>query len=178
MVSADMLALMRRQLREQLRERVDARGLTTAPRTERRLRVREEALALLRASGAILPQRELVRMVNEVSDEVVGFGPIEFLLKDPDVTEVMVNGPDDVYVEREGRIERAPDGLFEGEEAVLHLIERVVGPLGLRVDESSPWADARLPEGSPRPNILVPVSARSCVRRPARNLRTPGRTVG
>ncbi len=121
---------VRRQLREQLRERVDARGLATAPRTERRLRVREEALALLRASGAILPQRELTRMVNEVSDEVVGFGPIEFLLKDPDVTEVMVNGPDDVYVEREGRIERAPDGLFEGEEAVLHLIERIVGPLG------------------------------------------------
>ena len=95
--------IVRRQLREQLRERVDARGLATSPRTERRLRVREEALALLRASGAILPQRELTRMVNEVSDEVVGFGPIEFLLKDPDVTEVMVNGPDDVYVEREGR---------------------------------------------------------------------------
>ena len=151
---------VRRQLREQLRERVDARGLATAPRTERRLRVREEALALLRASGAILPQRELTRMVNEVSDEVVGFGPIEFLLKDPDVTEVMVNGPDDVYVEREGRIERAPDGLFEGEEAVLHLIERIVGPLGLRVDESSPWADARLPEGSRVHAIIPPLSLR------------------
>ena len=151
---------VRRQLREQLRERVDARGLATAPRTERRLRVREEALALLRASGAILPQRELTRMVNEVSDEVVGFGPIEFLLKDPEVTEVMVNGPDDVYVEREGRIERAPDGLFEGEEAVLHLIERIVGPLGLRVDESSPWADARLPEGSRVHAIIPPLSLR------------------
>ena len=58
------------------------------------------------ASGAILSQRELTRMVNEVSDDVVGFGPIEFLLKNPDATEVMVNGPDDVYVEREGRIER------------------------------------------------------------------------
>ena len=64
------------------------------------------------------------------------------------VTEVMVNGPDDVYVERSGRLERAPSGLFEGEEAVRHLIERIVGPLGLRVDESSPWADARLPDGS------------------------------
>ena len=55
----------------------------------------------------------------------------------------MVNGPDDVYVERGGRIERAPDGLFEGEEAVLHLIERIVGPLGLRVDESPLVLDAR-----------------------------------
>ena len=59
---------VRRQLRDQLRERVDPRGLATAPRTERRLRVREEALALLRASGAILPQRELTRMVNELPE--------------------------------------------------------------------------------------------------------------
>jgi pilus assembly protein CpaF len=147
-MSAETLALLRRQLREQLRLRVDARGLSSAPRTERRVRVREEALEVLRESGAILPQRELTRMVNEISDDVVGFGPIEFLLKDPDVTEVMVNGPDDIYVEREGRIERVESGLFEGEEAVLHLIERIVGPLGLRVDESSPWADARLPDGS------------------------------
>ncbi|HEY6567003.1 MAG TPA: CpaF family protein [Actinomycetota bacterium] len=159
-MSADPLSLVQRRLREELRQRVDARGLAAAPRTERRLRVREEALGLLRASGAILPQRELTRMVNEVSDEVVGFGPIEFLLKDPDVTEVMVNGPDDVYVERGGRIERAPDGLFEGEESVLHLIERIVGPLGLRVDESSPWADARLPDGSRVHAIVPPLSLR------------------
>ena len=147
-MSADPLAKVRRQLRAQLRERVDARGLSAAPRTERRLIVREEALSLMRESGALLPQRDLARVVNEVSDEVVGFGPIEFLLKDPGVTEVMVNGPDDVFVEREGRIERVPDRLFEGEEPVLHLIERIVGPLGLRVDASSPWVDARLPDGS------------------------------
>ncbi len=159
-VHPDALAHVRRQLREQLRHRVDARGLASVPRTERRVSVREEALGVLRASGAILPQRELTRMVNEVSDEVVGFGSIEFLLKDPSVTEVMVNGPDDVYVEREGRIERAPDGLFEGEESVLHLIERIVGPLGLRVDESSPWADARLPDGSRVHAIIPPLSLR------------------
>jgi pilus assembly protein CpaF len=159
-VTPDPLADVRRHLREELRRNVDARGLATAPRTERRVRVREEALSLLRATGAILPQRELTRVVNEVSDEVVGFGPIEFLLKDPDVTEVMVNGPDDVYVERGGRIERAPDGLFEGEESVLHLIERIVGPLGLRVDESSPWADARLPDGSRVHAIVPPLSLR------------------
>ena len=142
------LARVRRELRAQLRERVDARGLSAAPRTERRLRVREEALSCCGRAGRCFPQRELARVVNEVSDEVVGFGPIEFLLKDPTVTEVMVNGPDDVFVEREGRIERVPDRLFEGEEPVLHLIERIVGPLGLRVDASSPWVDARLPDGS------------------------------
>jgi pilus assembly protein CpaF len=160
---ADALAQVRRDLREQLLQRVDARGLAGSPRTERRVRVREEALAILRAEGHILPQRDLARVVNEISDEVVGFGPIEFLLKDPEVTEVMVNGPDDVYVERKGRIEKAGDGLFEGEEAVLHLIERIVGPLGLRVDESSPWADARLPEGSRVHAIIPPLSLRGPV---------------
>lgn len=159
-VSADALNLVRQQLRDQLRQRVDARGLAGASRAERRVRVREEALTALHQGGAILPQRELTRVVNEVSDEVVGFGPIEFLLKDPSVSEVMVNGPDDVYVEREGRIERAPDGLFEGEESVQHLIERIVGPLGLRVDESSPWADARLPDGSRVHAIIPPLSLR------------------
>ncbi len=159
-VRTDVLADVRRELREELRTRVDARGLARAPRAERRVRVREEALDLLRAGGAILPHRELTHLVNEVADEVVGFGAIEFLLKDPSVTEVMVNGPDDVYVEREGRIERAPDGLFEGEESVLHLIERIVGPLGLRVDESSPWADARLPDGSRVHAIIPPLSLR------------------
>jgi pilus assembly protein CpaF len=98
-VSTDPLGRVRRHLRDQLRERVDARGLSAAPRTERRLRVREEALTLLRESGALLPQRDLARVVNEVSDEVVGFGPIEFLLKDPGVTEVMVTCPGRVYME-------------------------------------------------------------------------------
>jgi pilus assembly protein CpaF len=160
---SEPIAAMRRRLRDELRQRVDARGLGAAPRTQRRVQVRDEALALLRASGAILPQRELTRIVNEVSDDVVGFGPVEFLLQDPEVTEVMVNGPDDVYVERGGRIEKAPDGLFEGEEAVSHLIERIVGPLGLRVDESSPWADARLPDGSRVHAIVPPLSLRGPV---------------
>jgi pilus assembly protein CpaF len=76
------------------------------------------------------------------------------------VTEVMVNGPVDVFVEREGRIERVTDRLFEGEEPVLHLIERIVGPLGLRVDQASPWVDARLPDGSRVHAIVPPLSLR------------------
>jgi pilus assembly protein CpaF len=141
-----------------VRERVDAASLAAATAAERRLRVREEALRVLREHRAVLAARDLSRLVNEVSDEVVGVGPIEGLLKDPDVTEVMVNGPGDVYVERKGRIERVESGLFEGEEAVLHLIERIVGPLGLRVDESSPYVDARLPDGSRFHAIIPPLS--------------------
>ena len=144
----DALVDVRRNLHERLIGRVDARQLDAMPRAERRLRVREEALSLLREQGHMLPQSALADVVNAVSDAVVGMGPIEFLLKDPEVTELMVNGPDDVYVERKGRIERVADRLFEGEEAVLHVIERIVAPLGLRVDATSPWVDARLPDGS------------------------------
>jgi pilus assembly protein CpaF len=154
----DGLGEVRRGLHERLLRRVDARELERVSGAERRLRVREEALAVLREQGHILPQGALAKMVNEVSDAVVGMGPIEFLLKDPDVTEVMVNGPDDVYVERKGRIERVGDRLFEGEEAVYHLIERIVAPLGLRVDGSSPWVDARLSDGSRVHAIVPPLS--------------------
>ncbi|HEX2024982.1 MAG TPA: CpaF family protein [Actinomycetota bacterium] len=149
---------LRALVTDRVRERVDAPALSALDSAERRLRVREEALRVLAEQRVVLSARDVTTLVNEVSDEVVGFGPIERLLKDPDVTEVMVNGPDDVFVERKGRIEKMESGLFEGEEAVLHLIDRIVGPLGLRVDESSPYVDARLPDGSRFHAILPPLS--------------------
>jgi pilus assembly protein CpaF len=158
MSAVGTLGDVRRTLHERLLRRVDSLALDGISRAERRMRVREEALAVLREEGHILSQGALAKVVNEVSDAVVGMGPVEFLLKDPDVTEVMVNGADDVYVERKGRIERVVDRLFEGEEAVLHLIERIVAPLGLRVDGSSPWVDARLPDGSRVHAIVPPLS--------------------
>jgi pilus assembly protein CpaF len=152
------LAPVMRSLHDRLVQQVDARRLALAPHVERRLMVRDQALAILQEDGRLLPQDELARVVNEVSDRVVGLGPIESLLRDPEVSEVMVNGADDVYVERKGRIERVEGGLFEGEEAILHVIERIVSPLGLRIDESSPYVDARLPDGSRVHAIIPPLS--------------------
>src|SRR6266508_3754533 len=129
--------------------------LDTLSPPQRRLRVRDEVMAVLKEARMILPSSVVTPVVNQVSDEVVGLGPVERLLKDPEVSEIMVNGADDVYVERKGRVERVEDRVFEGEEQVLHLIERIVAPLGLRVDESSPYVDARLPDGS-RVNAIVP----------------------
>src|SRR5205085_4246510 len=83
-----------------------------------------------------------------------GLGPLEPLLADPSVDEVMVNGPADVWVERRGRVERAAVQ-FASEAELLHAIERVLAPLGRRVDEASPMCDARLPDGS-RVNVVVP----------------------
>ena len=122
---------------------------------ERRLRVRHEVLAVLREEWAILPASTITDVVNQVSDEVVGLGPLERLLRDPEVSEVMVNGADDVFVERKGRLERVEGLVFEGEGQVFHLIERIVAPLGLRVDESMPYVDARLSDGS-RVNAIIP----------------------
>jgi pilus assembly protein CpaF len=147
-----------RRIKEMVRARLlghEDGSLDGLSAPERRLRVRAEVAAVLREERAILPAASVTDVVNQVSDEVVGLGPIERLLKDPEVSEVMVNGADDVFVERKGRIERVDGLFFEGEEQVYHLIERIVAPLGLRVDESSPYVDARLSDGA-RVNAVIP----------------------
>jgi pilus assembly protein CpaF len=93
-------------------------------------------------------------VVTAVADATLGLGPLEPLLRDPDVTEVMVNGPDHVWVERAGRIE-AVETRFADSEHLLHVIDRILAPLGRRLDEASPMVDARLPDGS-RVNAVVP----------------------
>jgi len=97
-------------------------------------------------------RREQVREL--ILRDTVGLGPLEELLADPAVEEVMVNGPDDVYVERRGRIERT-EVRFDSERALRDAIERILAPLGRRVDELSPMADARLADGS-RVNVIIP----------------------
>ena len=94
------------------------------------------------------------RIVKYVLDEIVGFGPITSLLEDETVTEVMVNSPDEIFVERLGKIEKT-EAAFKNNQHILHIIDKIISPLGRRVDESSPMVDARLPDGS-RVNIIIP----------------------
>lgn len=94
------------------------------------------------------------RVVQEISDDILGYGPLEPYLRDPDLTEVMVNGPADVYVESGGRIVRV-DAAFNDEAHLRRTIEKIVGRVGRRVDETSPMVDARLPDGS-RVNAVIP----------------------
>lgn len=95
-----------------------------------------------------------VDLLQLVLDEALGLGPLEPLLADEATREVMVNGPDTIFVERDGKLERAPMR-FSGEVALRGIVERIVSPLGRRVDESSPMVDARLPDGS-RVNVVIP----------------------
>lgn len=101
----------------------------------------------------LLPPAEVERLAQGVTARLHGLGPIEVLLSDPSITEVMINGPGVVWIERAGRV--TPTEVVVGEGAIGVLIERIVAPLGLRADRSSPMVDARLPDGS-RVNIVVP----------------------
>ncbi len=93
-------------------------------------------------------------VINRVIDEAIGYGPIEPLLRDATVSEVMVNGPDEVYYERDGVIYVSPYR-FRDNAHIMRVVERIIAPLGRRVDESSPFVDARLPDGS-RVNVVIP----------------------
>jgi pilus assembly protein CpaF len=120
--------------------------------------VRETILELfeqvLAEENIILSRPERHRLFEQISAEILGFGPLQPLLEDEAITEVMVNGAKNIYVERGGKIFRVPVS-FESEEHVKRIIDRIVSPLGRRVDESSPYVDARLPDGS-RVNAIIP----------------------
>ncbi|QAT41590.1 CpaF family protein [Clostridium sp. JN-9] len=94
------------------------------------------------------------KIVQEIINDITGYGPINPLLQDPEITEVMVNGPDMVYVEKEGKLQFT-DIKFRDDDQVMQVIEKIVSPLGRRIDESSPMVDARLPDGS-RVNAIIP----------------------
>src|SRR5438876_379486 len=106
----------------------------------------EEGLALTRA--------ERVRMLEQITDEIIGLGPLEPLLRDESITEVMVNGPRQVYIERSGKLELT-NVVFQNDDHVMRIIDRIIAPIGRRVDESSPMVDARLTDGS-RVNVIIP----------------------
>ncbi len=109
---------------------------------------------LVAEDAALLSAARRAELVELILRDTVGLGPLELLLADPHVEDVLVNGPDEIYVERQGRVERAGVA-FAGDEELRDAIERVLSPLGRRVDELSPMADARLGDGS-RVNVVIP----------------------
>ena len=110
--------------------------------------------AIIQEDNVVLPQAERVRILQRVQADVTGLGPLEELLADDSVTEIMVNGPNELFVERAGRIQESAVR-FHDEAHVRRVIERIVAPLGRRINESSPMVDARLPDGS-RVNVVIP----------------------
>jgi pilus assembly protein CpaF len=126
---------------------------TLNPEDARR-EVRRVADALCQRSSSLLNRGERERLVNEVLDETFGLGPLEPLLKDPTITDILINGPNTVYIERGGQLERA-NVSFTDERHLVYTVQRIVGQIGRRVDETSPMVDGRLPDGS-RLNAVIP----------------------
>src|SRR5277367_6078144 len=102
----------------------------------------------------LLNRMERERLIDEVLDETFGFGPLEALLKDPTISDILINGPHKIFVERRGKLEKT-DVKFHDNEHLMQIIDRIVSKVGRRVDETSPMVDARLPDGS-RVNAVIP----------------------
>ena len=109
---------------------------------------------ILAEEGIVLSRAERKRLFDQIVSEILGLGPLEPLLQDESITEIMVNGPKNIYIERKGKLLRVPES-FESNDHVMRIIDRIMAPLGRRIDESHPYEDARLRDGS-RVNAIVP----------------------
>lgn len=150
----------RQRLHAILLETMDLRRHDVSKMSDEQLRAETQRYIheILREQRGNLPEQiDKELLARQVLDEAVGLGPLEELLADPDVTEIMVNQFDRIYIERKGRLEQHPL-TFTSERAVLGVIERIVAPLGRRIDESSPMVDARLKDGSRVNAIIAPLA--------------------
>lgn len=161
LINSDMLD-WRLKVHASLLRQMDLRRLDVRGMKDDELRDKTAALIddiLTREFAQMPPNIDRRRLAKEVLDEAIGLGPLEDLLADDSVTEVMVNRSDQIFIERAGRIEESPV-VFSSDQAVLGVIERIVAPLGRRIDESSPMVDARLKDGSRVNAIIPPVALR------------------
>jgi pilus assembly protein CpaF len=161
---------------ERLIEDMDASTIEKLPEDEARDIVEKAARAIIRevASDVMGVDRDM--LISHVADEVLGLGPIEAMVDDPSISEIMVNAPDAVYYERDGIIYLS-NARFLNDQHIMRIAERILSPLGRRVDESSPYVDARLSDGS-RVNIIVPPVAPKSPTITIRKFRTDKYTMG
>jgi len=142
------------KIHRDLLQRLDLNNLVHLDPTEANAEVRQVIMQLIGEQPIPLSLRDRQQLCDEIHAEVYGLGPIEPLMRDPDITDILVNGSRQVYVERFGKLELTPV-IFRDDEHLLQIIDRIVSSIGRRVDESSPMVDARLPDGS-RVNAIIP----------------------
>jgi pilus assembly protein CpaF len=135
-------------------ERIDAGAAVQMSRQELETELATMVNEILIEKRIVLSQRETQEVTKKLVDEMIGFGPLEPILEDESITDIMVNGPDQVYIERRGKLELS-DVRFRNNSHVLNVAQRIVSRVGRRIDESVPLVDARLPDGS-RVNIIIP----------------------
>jgi pilus assembly protein CpaF len=140
--------------RAKLLEEIDLAEMSSLAAAERRLRLERVLGHIISREGPVLSSSERSQLIRRVVDEALGLGVLEPLLADASITEIMVNGPDSIFVERAGRVEQLPLR-FASNEQLMQTIERIVSTVNRRVDESNPMVDARLPTGE-RVNVIIP----------------------
>ncbi|MER5775790.1 CpaF family protein [Streptomyces sp. NPDC002039] len=140
--------------RAKLLEEIDLAEMSALAPTERRARLERVLGHIISREGPVLSTVERTQLIRRVVDEALGLGVLEPLLEDPSISEIMVNGPDQIFVERAGRVERLPLR-FASHEQLMQTIERIVSTVNRRVDEANPMVDARLPSGE-RVNVIIP----------------------
>ncbi|MDA8377810.1 MAG: ATPase, T2SS/T4P/T4SS family [Planctomycetia bacterium] len=150
---------MLRNLHERLISRMDLRRIDTTRMADTELRSQTRTLLdqLVREDAALRDRDDRERLIDAALNEVVGLGPLESLLEDDSITEIMVNRADEIFIERAGRLEPAPI-VFSSEDAVRAVIDRIIAPIGRRIDESSPMVDGRLKDGSRVNAVISPVA--------------------
>jgi pilus assembly protein CpaF len=152
--SSDRFNQLKRDLHQKIITGLDISRLSTMSQDDVRAEIRRAAEELSRTNAGLLNMAERERLVNEVVDETFGLGPLEPLLRDKSISDILINGPKIIYVERNGRLQRT-EVEFTDDKHLLQIIQRIVGRIGRRVDESSPMVDARLEDGS-RVNAIIP----------------------
>jgi pilus assembly protein CpaF len=151
---------LRYHLYDRLMQELDAQRVSAQTNVAEYRRAIEDAVAdLIKQSGVELSRPEVLTLMREIADEVIGYGPITALLDDDSISEVMVNGAEDVFFERKGMLYRS-ERTFRDDEHVKRIIDRIVQPLGRRIDESSPMVDTRLPDGSRVNAIVAPLAVK------------------
>ncbi|MGW3243048.1 CpaF family protein [Streptomyces sp. NPDC001070] len=140
--------------RAKLLQEIDLTEMSALAAAERRMRLERVLGHIISREGPVLSTKERTGIIRRVVDEALGLGILEPLLEDASITEIMVNGPDRIYIERAGRVEPVA-ARFSSSEQLLQTIERIVSTVNRRVDESNPMVDARLPSGE-RVNVIIP----------------------
>jgi pilus assembly protein CpaF len=152
---ADQYQALREEIHESIIEEIDPQLLDAdQDQSLVRAKIEEIALGKLQEQSKPLPRQVEQQILKDLEDEILGYGPIQSLLDDETIDEVMVNGPNQIYVEQSGKL-MITSKAFKDNNHVMRVIEKIVSPLGRRIDESSPYVDARLPDGS-RVHAIIP----------------------
>ncbi|MBA3869542.1 MAG: CpaF family protein [Chloroflexota bacterium] len=148
---------LKTRVQNKLVSELDHQAMDVTRKNEVRAHIEELFNAILADESIVISRAERLSLFESIVAEILGFGPLEILLADDSITEIMVNGPKNVFIEQKGQITRA-NVAFENDEHVLRIIDRIVAPLGRRIDESSPLVDARLPDGSRVNAVIRPIA--------------------